>query len=202
MKNLCITLLVVLSSFQLATAKSKKIDYYGRRHYNIALGVTNPLNAIVNKYGAQLENRYGNLSYSVGYTKYIGAYPGTQYTFEWQFYLRTRKRDQFYMYVRGIAGDAGLDTRKLSTWGDNSNILIGNFDKDLKFKSGNEYVGGGFGFGKRYNFNVLFVRWNFGFRACALVGDLPDYEKNMYRLMFLTGPTSIVEFTVNAGLQL
>ena len=201
MRNICITLIALFSSIQLATAKGNKIDYYGRRHYHFAIGLTNPLSAYT-KYGAQVENRLRNYSYLVSYTKYMGAYPGHQYSWESQFYLRTRKRDQYYLYFRGIAGDAGLDTRKLSLWGDKSNILIGDYDKDLKFQSGLPYLGGALGFGKRYNFNVLFVRWNFGVRACAIVGDYPDTERNMFRLMFLTGPTSILEFNVHVGLQL
>lgn len=181
--------------------KGKRIDMYNRRHYRVALNATNPLSAF-QKYGGQLEIRHGNVSDVFSYTKYIGAYPGTQYSFEIQKYLRTHSRDQYYIYFRGLFGDAGFDSRKLSIYGDNSKILIGTFDEGLNFKSGNAYGGGAFGFGRRYNYNVLFIRWNFGFRACGLLPAPEDKEKHMYRLMYVTGPASIIEFNLHVGLQI
>lgn len=181
-------------------AKGNKIDFYGRKHYRIAIGVTNPLSAYT-KYGGFFEERNGDVSTVLSYTKYTGAYPGKQFGFGIEKYLRTRKRDQYYIYFKGVFGDAGFDTRKLSLFGDQSNILIGTFDENLKYKSGNGYVGGGFGFGKRYNFNSLFIKWNFGVKACGLIGEIPDTERNLYRLMFATGPASIIEFNVKAGIQ-
>lgn len=198
MNKLFVLCICLLLSCQLATAK---VDQYGRRHYKIALGVTNPLSAYT-KYGGQLEERNGNVSYLFSYTKYTGAYPGFQMGAEMHFYFRTRYRHQYYMYLKGVLGDAGFDTRKLSIYGDQSNILIGNYDENLKFVSGNAYGGGGMGFGRRYNFNVLFIRWNLGVKACAIMSDAPEAEKNLYRLMFATGPASIIEFNVHMGLQL
>ena len=182
-------------------AKGDKIDFYGRRHYRIAVGVTNPLSAY-SKYGGFFEQRNGNTSTIFSYTKYTGAYPGKQFGITFEKYLRTKKRDQYYIYFKGIFGDAGFDTRKLSMFGDQSNILIGTFDESLKFKAGNDYGGGGFGFGKRINLNTLFIKWNLGVKACGLIGEYPDEERHLYRLMYATGPASIIEFNVKVGIQL
>ena len=198
MRKLYILCLIILCSFQVANAR---VDQYGRRHYKIALGVTNPLSAYT-KYGGQFEERNRNVSYVFSYTKYTGAYPGYQMGAEMQFYMRTRSKHQYYMYLKGVLGDAGFDSRKLSIYGDQSGILIGNYDKDLKYLSGNAYGGGGLGFGRRYNYGVLFIRWNLGVKGCAIISDASKEEKNIYRLMFATGPASIIEFNVHMGLQL
>ncbi len=200
MKKIYLLIFVLLLSFQGAQAYT---DYYGRKHYHFAIGITNPLSALT-KYGAQIEERNGNLSYVYSYTRYTGAYPGLQMSGELQFYLRTKKRHQYYLYFKGLAGDAGFDSRKLAIYGDHSNLLLGGYDENLKYiiGSGESYVGGGAGFGRRYNFGAFFVRWNFGAKACAIVGEDNKDIKNVYRLMFAAGPASILELNFHFGLQL
>lgn len=184
--------------------KGRKVDMYNRRHYFMSLGAVNPLSAF-QKYGGQLEFRNGNVSEVLSYTKYISAYPGTQYAFEIQKYLPTHGRDQYYIYLRGIYGDVLFDSRKLSVYGDNSKVLVANYDANMNPTPAVNIIGGAFGFGRRYNFNSLFIRWNAGIRVCSLgefTGDYDHRVKHMFRLMYVTGPASIVEFNVHIGLQL
>jgi hypothetical protein len=97
------------------------------------------------------------------------------------------------VYLKGVAGDASFDSKKLAMApiGDVSKIFIGP----------NVYIGGGAGFGKRYHFRALFLAWNFGIKYCALQ-PMPVEEKNMYRLLYVTGPGSMIEFNIKGGLQL
>lgn len=198
MKKIYLAVIVLLFCCEAANAY---VDIYGRRHYRFAINVTNPISAF-SKYGVGLEQRNGNFSYLFYYTKYISAYPGFQIGNEYQKYFRTKTKHQYYMYLRLFAGDVGFDSRKLAFYGEKTNILLGEYDKDLKYMSGNTYAGGALGFGRRYNYGVLFVRWNLGVKASVIVDEMPVEEKRMYRLMFATGPASILEFNVHVGLQL
>ena len=174
------------------------VDQYGKRHYRIALNLTNPV-GLISKGGAALEQRSGRNSQLVSYTKYWGVYAGTQYGYELQHFLipgyRSRfygKPREFFLYVKGFVGDASYDSKKLAVIGDNSKIFIGP----------NAYAGVVGGFGKRYNYNHFFISWKLGLKYSLLIDNPPTEDKNLYRLFFATGPGSIVDLNFHFGIQL
>ena len=171
-------------------------DPSGRRHYHLALHATSPL-SLMSKGGGELELRNGNFSTLVQYTKYWNAFAGKQYGMEFQKYFNSRKPHQYYMYLKLVTGESTFDNKKLSIIGQTQDIVYGPIG----------YAGGGGGFGRRYNFNVFFVRWNLGLKYCLLTdaGAVDEYDKslhNMFRLFYFTGPGAILEANFHFGIQL
>ena len=195
MKKTILMLILALFAQNMAHAY---IDQYGKRHYHVALVLTSPL-GLISKGGAAIENRYGQTSYLVNYTKYWGVYAGTQYGYELQHFLRPSYRSknflkphEYFIYLKGMLGDASYDSKKLAVIGDNSNIYIGP----------NLYGGVGAGFGRRYNFKFFFMSWKVGLKYSALIDNVDDLDKHLYRLFFVTGPGSIVDANFHFGIQL
>lgn len=183
-------LLILLITLTCQAAHAQKIHYRYRVRYKLAPHITNPLSAM-SKIGTGLEIRTGNLSYLPSYTKYIGVYPGYQYGMEFQYYFRTRKINQWYMYVKGVMGESGYDGAKLNMFG---------YRTDLKFDSA-AYAGGGIGMGRRFNINLFFiaVSWG-GVKYCAL--DISEADiKRMYTLFYYAGPGSYVDAHIQFGVQ-
>jgi hypothetical protein len=147
----------------------------------------------MSKIGGTLEFRKGQSSTLFGYTDYLGVYAGKQASIQWYRYLYSRSRREFFIYFKGVAGVASFDSKKLAMApiGDVSKIFIPE----------NGYAGAGAGFGKRYHYRVLYLAWNFGIKYCAL-NPMPVEEKNMYRLFYVTGPGSMIEFNIKGGIQL
>jgi hypothetical protein len=167
-----------------------KVDFYGRKHYHIALHVNTPT-GLMTKYGGGLEYRYGGSSILYSYDKYMGAYPGFQTGMEWQIYLRTHKKHQSYIYIKGVLGDAGYDGSKITLFGYGTDIKIADY----------AYVGGGVGYGRRWNFNIFFITFSTGLKYCALDPSMTPDERNMYTLFYYTGPGSYIDAHFQFGIQ-
>lgn len=186
MKNTILLLALVVSTCQVAHAKY----YFGRRPYHISLHGMNPA-SIMNKYGGGLEIRNKNVSTLFNYAKYTGVYPGKQYFLENQFYLRTRKVHQYYIYTKFVFGETGYDGQKLGMFGKN----------DIQVPE-TVYYGAGMGFGKRLNYKFFFITVNAGLKYCAVGTELPEEDRNMYILFKYTGPGSYVDIKMQFGIQL
>lgn len=185
-KNFLLSILLLFIS----APQVRGFDYYEpRKKYHFGVTVSNPL-GLITKGGGGLEVRTGQVAYMFSYTKYWGAYAGRALTYETIRYIRTRKRDEYYLYAKIGMGIGTFDSKKLKVYGDVSDIVIPNV----------AYSGAGAGFGKRYNRGIFFIRWNFGFKYYP-IDFLPDKEKKMFRLFYATGPGSILEYNVRMGIQ-
>ena len=191
MPKFILVTLISLLAFQSVRAYEEE-DLKKRKIYHIAVNGTNPFSAFC-KYGGGLEQRFGNVAIIQSYTKYTGAYPGKRYGFEVDKYIKTKKRHEYFIYWKYVFGEASFESKKLSIYGEKTDINLG---PEL-------YVGGATGVGRRYNFDVLFVRWNLGLKYCPLVTKY-DYQpyQDMYRLFYATGPGSIIELNFTFGIQL
>lgn len=187
---------IVVALFLLLFAANTNAIDARRRYYKLALHLTNPLGAM-SKGGAILESRLGSITQLVGYTQYWGAFEGKQTFYEFHKYFKSEKPHQYYMYVRGLAGEMTFNNEKLKLLGHTQEIVIGP----------KAYIGGAIGAGKRYNYNVLFFRWHLGLKACLVSLDKADddYEKamnSMFRLFYFTGPGSIIDAGIHFGIQI
>ncbi|MBC7553600.1 MAG: hypothetical protein H7257_06435 [Taibaiella sp.] len=193
MKKISFIALLLISFCYNASAQ----DITGRRHYRFAAHVTSPL-GLASKIGGELESRTGNFSNLFMYTKYYGAFAGKQYGYEMQKHFNSKSPHQFYIYLKLAAGEATFDNKKLSMIGHTQDIVVGPMG----------YAGAALGVGRRYNYGVLFFRWNLGLKYYA-IADAPSKDDiyataqhNMFRLFYFTGPGSIVEANLHFGLQL
>ena len=167
-------------------------DVAKKKKYHIAVHATNPLCAMI-KYGGAIEFRKGKQATCFSYTKYVSAYAGKQIGVEWDKYFKTEKQHEYFMYLRGTIGTATFDSKKLAIYGEKTDIVIGE----------EGYAGVAAGFGRRYNFTALFIRWNLGVKYCPILDEgLTDPEKAMFRLFHTTGPGSIIELNFRIGVQL
>ncbi len=181
------------------SAKEKEYDPTGRKHYAIALHITNPL-GLGSKVGAGLEFRKGNSSYIMTYKKFYGAFAHNQYGIEFEKFFKNKRPHQYFIYVKAVMGDTvTFVNTKLSLFGHTQDIVVGP----------ESYAGAGLGVGRRYNFKSLFIDWQLGFKYCFLSGDLAQYDseydkarQSMFRLFRFTGPGSIVDAHLTLGLQL
>ena len=189
MKKIIPFLLVIISFAH--CFKADAYDYYGRKKYHLAVQVTNPL-SLGSKGGGFLEYRNHQVSEVVGYTKYWDAYAGTQYSYQiMKFFRSRRKPHEYFLYFKGVMGDALYSSKKLAMFGDASDILIGPVT----------YFGGGLGVGRRYNYNTFFFSWNLGAKYCTIVDDLSADDKRLFRLFYAAGPGSMLEFNLRFGIQ-
>jgi hypothetical protein len=179
--------------------KERVFDPTGRKHYKIALHVTNPLGA-ASKIGGGLEFRKNNNATILTYKMFYGAFKGKQYGIELEHFFNNKRPHQYFIYVKGIVGDT---TRFVNT-------ALSPFGHTQKIEVGPEtYIGAGLGVGRRYNFNSFFVDWQLGLKYCILSGDMDvydsEYEKarqSMFRLFRFTGPGSIIDAHLTLGIQL
>ena len=155
-----------------------------------SLQITNPLSG-ASKIGGVVEFKIMNSSFNIGFTDYYGVYLGKQYKFEYEKYINTRWRNEYFWYVKVLGGTAQYESDKLSMFGDKSTVLVGPLD----------YYGGGAGFGRRFNFNHICVLVNAGLKYVALPENLSDQNREYFRVFYATGPGSIMELNFRIGYQ-
>lgn len=188
MKHVFLVFLLIAGS----VCADARVDNFGRRHYFIALRASNPL-GMMSKVGGGLEFRMRSVSFMPTYYTYYGAYPSTLIGIEYNIFLRTRTKHEYYFYAKAEGGNTSYDRSKLTYFNYSGN--------DLSIKS-NSCAGGGVGFGKRFNFNVFFLAVSGGFKYLAFNPPLNTNDQNLYRLFYLTGPGAIVDVHLQFGLQL
>ncbi len=192
------TLLSIFCVFICAINIAKAEDRYAyfnrwpKVKYHFAAHVYSPLSAFY-KVGTTLEYRRHFVSYKASYFKYYGVYPGRQASFEYDLYLPTKSNKEYYIYTKGVAGNADYDNTKLSFF---------SYDALIAVKS-TFYGGGGVGLGRRYNYKHLFFNWSAGVKYVALDLDSDDKNnRNLYRLFYATGPGALLDVHFSAGFQL
>ncbi len=158
--------------------------------YNFSVQMTNPL-SVLSKVGLVLEFRGGQESLNLGLTNNMYAYKGVQYKMEYQHYIRTIYRNEYFWYIKGIGGNAEYIADKLGTFGDKSKRNAGPAD----------YYGGGAGFGRRFNFNHWFISMNGGLKYVFLPENFRDENKELFRVFYATGPGSIIDLNFRFGYQ-
>lgn len=160
--------------------------------YRMSLQVTNPLSAS-SKYGGTLAYRFTQNSFMIGYTKYVGAYPGKQFKLEYQKYFRSnvmKNNHEWYAYAKFVSGDAGYESEKLAIIGEQTVV---------KYSPIN-YFGGGAGVGRRYNFGKFNFNLNLGLKYTPLsTDDIPTDQRDAYDMFYATGPGSVIDANVRFG---
>jgi hypothetical protein len=165
-------------------------DPYGKKHYHIAVHASNPI-GLLSKYGGGIEFRVGRMAVLGNYYKYSAIYPGRQISGELEYYLRSRNRHEFYIYAKGLTGDASYNGNQLSFLGYNTDIAFGS----------ETYYGGGAGIGRRFNFGHFFLTLTGGFKYCAFANTIPSVEQHMYNVFYYTGPGAYADLHLQFGLQ-
>jgi len=178
-----------------------QIDMWSRttsfKPYTAAITLVNPL-AFMGKFGGGVEHRYGNMSYMIGYYKYVGVYVGDMAELDLRKYMRRRYvhqklkwNYQNFVYARLIAGTAAFDGDRVPFLGYPSGTTW--YDQ--------VYAGGAAGYGRRYNRGIFFVTVRGGLKGVAL--DITEEEaKPLYRNFYIAGPGSVVEVNLQFGIQL
>jgi hypothetical protein len=184
-KSAIIALLLV---FSFCTAKA--YDPIKGKSHPVSIQITNPLSA-ASKIGGVFEIRYLNSSFNVGFTTYNSAYKGKQFKFEYEKYIRTWRRNEYFWYIKALGGDATYESDKLNFLGDKSGVTFGPA----------KYYGGGAGMGRRFNFNHFCVIVNAGVKYVALPEDLTGDQRTYFRVFYATGPGSVFDLNFRLGYQ-
>ena len=160
------------------------------RHFSIS--ITNPLSA-ASKIGGVAEMRLRLSALEIGFTNYMvmSAYPGKQYKLEYLKFINTWRRNEFFWYLKILGGNSTYKSENLSFLGDKTNTTVGPVD----------YYGGGAGMGYRFNFNKFILTVNGGLKYVALPENLPDQQRDNFRIFYATGPGSIIDFNFKLGYQ-
>ncbi len=186
MSKFTLIIVIFLCSFSIVRA----YDPIKGKPYHGAIHIANPLSAM-SKFGGMAEVRIGLSSFNFGIQQYIGVYQGSQYRFEYQKYIRTPWRNEYYWYLRTLGGNALYDAKQLETFGDKSKGQAGPVD----------YYAGGAGFGRRFNFKHLFITMSAGLKYTMLPDNFRDENKELFRLFYVTGPGSIIDLNFRFGYQ-
>ncbi|MBC7552603.1 MAG: hypothetical protein H7257_01355 [Taibaiella sp.] len=157
---------------------------------HVSVQITNPLSA-ASKIGGVLEIRLIQSSFNFGFTNYSGVYQGKQYKFEYQKYIKTQYRNEYFWYLKAFGGDAMYVSSKLEMIGDKSDVKVGPLN----------YFGGGAGFGRRFNLNHFCILVNCGLKYAVLPENLSDENREYFRLFYATGPGSILDLNLRLGYQ-
>lgn len=167
-------------------------DMFGVKRSSFGLQITNPVSGS-SKMGGVMEIRAGLNSLNFGLIMYTGVYEGTQYRLEYQRYWSTRKRNEYYWYVKAYSGDASYDSKKLESFGEKSGVVLPPCD----------YFGAGIGVGRRINFKYFNITGNLGLKYTNVdFTDLVPSEVQHYNLFYVTGPGSILDANIRFGFQL
>jgi hypothetical protein len=186
MSKYILAIAVFLSSFQFASA----FDPIKGAANHMSIQITNPLSG-ASKAGGMLEIRLTQSSFNLGYTQYLGVYAGKQYRFEYQKYIKTRLRNEYYWYLKAGGGTAQYDASKLEMLGNKTKAIIGPVD----------YYYAGAGVGRRFNLNHFVICLNAGLKYSKLPPDFSEENWQEYRLFYATGPGSILDLNAKFGYQ-
>ncbi len=188
-KYLYIFVLGLLSVF---SVQGKPIlDKIKGKPYHFAFMITNPLSGY-SKFGGMLEIRAKQNSVVLGATDYYGGYNGLKYNLEYQHYIPTIYRNESFWYLKVIGGSAQYNAEKLSLiTNDQSKEIFGPYD----------FVGAGFGYGRRWNFNKTFIMCNIGLKYTKITSDISDEVYDRFRVFYMTGPGSVFELNFRFGFQ-
>ena len=178
----------IILLFSVSSVFAKWDPIKGKPHH-FGVMITNPLSA-ASKIGGLLEVR-GNLSeINAAVTNYMGVYQGMAYRLEYQKYIRTIYRNEYFWYIRALGGRATYHAASVP-FGDNSKEVLGEY----------QYYGAGGGFGRRWNFNHFFITMNAGLKITLLPIDMTDEARDRFRLFYVTGPGSILDLNFRLGYQ-
>ncbi len=189
MSKFTLVFIISLLSFSGLQAKRKWEPIKGKP-YHFSVQITNPLSAM-SKAGGVLEYRQNLSSINIALTDYIGAYQGLQYRAEYQKYIKTMYRNEYFWYIRALGGSALYVSQQLQTFGDKSNVKVGPVD----------YYGAGFGVGRRWNFKHFMISLNAGLKFTMLPNDMSDENKDLFRVFYATGPGSVLDLNFRFGYQ-
>ncbi len=179
--GIIIAILSFFSCRQVATAQ-----FCPYTPYRWSVHATNPL-SLLSKAGVQLQYRLSSKhSVVAGYRHYYGFFPGNQISIAYHRYFALNADDEFFVYGRGGAGDAGYIPKPYYAGAEDPYISP---DKYL-------FVGGGVG--RRYNFGHFFIEVNAGLKLAGLVENKEGYNKNLF---YATGPGSFLDCGLHLGLQ-